>query len=107
MYASDDEIDAQKVAEECELCPSGRYTAVDKATGLAHEPDLEPSIAFVQDPAMGVSGPIWARGGIPIQSSDGREYEVRNRVTLCRCGHSANKPFCDGSHIAGGFHDHL
>jgi CDGSH-type Zn-finger protein len=38
------------------------------------------------------------RGGIAITSADGYTYEVRNRVTLCRCGHSKNKPFCDGTH---------
>ena len=45
-------------------------------------------------------GPIWVRGGIPVASADGKTYEVRNRLTLCRCGRSANKPFCDGSHAA-------
>jgi CDGSH-type Zn-finger protein len=38
------------------------------------------------------------RGGITIESADGVPYEVRNRVTLCRCGRSDNKPFCDASH---------
>jgi CDGSH-type Zn-finger protein len=38
------------------------------------------------------------RGGIPIESANGKTYAVRNRVTLCRCGQSANKPLCDGSH---------
>ena len=36
---------------------------------------------------------------------DGRAYEVRNRVALCRCGAAGNKPFCDGSHVESGFHD--
>jgi CDGSH-type Zn-finger protein len=54
-----------------------------------------------------VSGPIWVRGGIEIESAEGHAYQVRNRVTLCRCGKSQNKPFCDGSHVAHGFHDHL
>jgi len=98
---------AETVLSECGLCPSGRYTALDKATGRPHEPALAPSIAFVQDPESGVSGPIWVRGGITVESADGQEYEVRNRVTLCRCGQSGNKPFCDGSHIGCGFHDHL
>jgi CDGSH-type Zn-finger protein len=98
---------AETVTRECALCPSGRYTALDKATGEPIEPVLSPSIAFVQDPHEGVSGPIWARGGIAIESADGRDYEVRNRVTLCRCGQSRNKPFCDGSHLECGFHDHL
>lgn len=106
VYEDDDEA-ADIVIRESELCPSGRYTAIDKATGLGHEPELPPSAALVQDPQMGVSGPIWLRGGIQIESADGRAYEVRNRVTLCRCGHSKNKPFCDGAHIDGGFHDHL
>ncbi|MFY9800413.1 MAG: CDGSH iron-sulfur domain-containing protein [Methanoregula sp.] len=39
------------------------------------------------------------RGGIPVESSEGHVYEIRNRITLCRCGKSYNKPFCDGRHI--------
>jgi len=98
---------AEIVVTECALCPSGRYTALDKATGEPIEPALEPAIAFVQDPHESVSGPIWVRGGIVVESADGAEYEVRNRVTLCRCGQSRNKPFCDGTHLECGFHDHL
>ena len=56
---------------------------------------------------MEVSGPLWVRGGVPVVSADGYEYEVRNRVTLCRCGSSENKPFCDGSHASIGFTDGL
>jgi CDGSH-type Zn-finger protein len=48
---------------------------------------------------------LWVRGGIPVISADGFAYEVRNRVTLCRCGASANKPFCDGSHYKISFRD--
>jgi CDGSH-type Zn-finger protein len=103
----DDRESESLVISECELCPSGRYTAVNKQTGEPYEPVLEACIALVQDPHNGVSGPIWVRGGIAVESADGEQYEVRNRVTLCRCGKSANKPFCDGSHISGGFHDHL
>jgi len=79
-------------------CPSGRLVAVDKHTGKAQEPALPVSIGLVEDPAQECSGPVWLRGGIPVVSAEGFEYEVRNRVTLCRCGASRNKPFCDGSH---------
>jgi CDGSH-type Zn-finger protein len=89
--------------EEAQLCPSGRYVAVDQDTGEAIEPDHEPSIALIEDPHLGVSGPIYVRGGVTIVDSGGASYEVRNRVTLCRCGHSRNKPFCDGSHIEAEF----
>jgi len=94
---------AETVIEECANCPSGRYTVTDNATRLSVEPDLPASIAFVADPEKSRSGPIWVRGGILIESADGEAYEVRNRVTLCRCGTSSNKPFCDGTHIECGF----
>jgi CDGSH-type Zn-finger protein len=45
------------------------------------------------------------KGGVPVESADGTVYEVRNRVTLCRCGKSTNKPFCDGTHIDVNFKD--
>lgn len=86
-------------------CPSGRLVAWDFETREPVEPDLPPSIAIVEDPQQGVAGPIWVRGGITIESADGTPYEVRNRVTLCRCGQSANKPFCDGTHASIGFKD--
>lgn len=93
------------VIEQSAMCPSGRYTAVDAADGSVCEPELEPSVGFVEDPKKGVSGPLWVRGGIPVIAADGEPYEVRNRVTLCRCGGSKNKPFCDGTHIEIGFDD--
>ena len=95
-----DDPEARKTAiEEACNCPSGSLVAWDKATGAAIEPDLEPSISLIENPADEADGPIWVKGGIPIESADGFEYETRNRVTLCRCGKSKNKPFCDGSHL--------
>lgn len=88
-------------------CPSGRLVLMNKETQEVYEPDLDPSIGIIEDPVMKVSGPIWVKGGIRIQSSDGSSYEIRNRVTLCRCGHSSNKPFCDGTHIKIKFQDSL
>ncbi|HVB92167.1 MAG TPA: CDGSH iron-sulfur domain-containing protein [Acidimicrobiales bacterium] len=94
---------ARLTAEEAALCPSGRLVVRDRRSGRALEPEFEPSIGIVNDPTEGVGGPIWVRGGIPITSADGETYEVRNRVTLCRCGASKNKPFCDASHASIGF----
>lgn len=91
--------------EEAGLCPSGRYTLCDQDSDRQHEPDLTPAIVLVEDPQLGVSGPLFVRGGIEIVDAHGEPYEVRNRVTLCRCGSSSNKPFCDGSHIAAEFRD--
>jgi CDGSH-type Zn-finger protein len=100
--SSDPEARKKAVNQAC-ACPSGSLTAWDKKTGRMIEPDLEPSIGLIESPQEGTSGPIWIKGGIPIESADGAEYEVRNRVTLCRCGKSQNKPFCDGTHVATGF----
>jgi CDGSH-type Zn-finger protein len=86
-------------------CPSGRLVAWDLATRQPIEPQLPPSIVLIEDPREGVSGPVWVRGGIKIIAVDGFTYEVRNRVTLCRCGQSRNKPFCDGTHASVGFKD--
>ena len=88
----------QTIIEESCDCPSGRLIVHDKKTGKAVEPNLEKSIAAIEDPSVGISGPLWVRGCIPLESADGKTYRVRNRVTLCRCGKSQNKPFCDSSH---------
>ena len=88
----------QKAIEEACDCPSGRLVAWDQ-NGKAIEPDFEPSIGLIEETQAGKMGPIWVRGGIPVESADGTTYEIRNRVTLCRCGKSSNKPFCDGSHL--------
>ena len=90
--------EAKRIAiEEAGNCPSGRLVVWDKK-GKAIEPKFEPSIGLVEDPQEGMRGPIWVRGGIPVESTDGSTYEIRNRVALCRCSRSSNKPFCDGSH---------
>ena len=79
-------------------CPSGRLQVMTAEGAEPEEPEFMPSIATIPD------GPLWVRGGIPVEAPDGFTYEIRNRVTLCRCGQSANKPFCDGSHFEAGFH---
>jgi CDGSH-type Zn-finger protein/uncharacterized Fe-S cluster protein YjdI len=48
-------------------------------------------------------GPLIFNGNFTILSSSGREAWRGTRAALCRCGESANKPFCDGSHKAAGF----
>jgi len=88
-------------------CPSGRLVAWENSTGKPIEPKFEPSIGLIEDPAKECAGPIWLRGGVQVIAADGFHYEVRNRVTLCRCGASQNKPFCDGTHAAVNFRDDL
>jgi len=90
---SDDPQSKKLAIETACCCASGRLTACDKQTKKSIEPKLTPSIGILKN------GPMCVKGGVPIESSDGTNYEIRNRCTLCRCGKSGNKPFCDGSHF--------
>ena len=98
IYKCDDPKIEKNVIQNSFDCPSGRLVVSDKKTGLPLEPQLAKSIFIIHDPSKGIEGPLWIRGGVPVYSADGKLYEIRNRVTLCRCGKSTNKPFCDSSH---------
>ncbi len=80
-------------------CPSGRLAVATPPDPEPVEPTFEPSVGVEPNASY------WVRGGIPVVSEDGAPYEVRNRQTLCRCGRSRNKPFCDGTHERVGFSD--
>jgi CDGSH-type Zn-finger protein len=51
------------------------------------------------------NGPLRVEGEFAIQDAQGKEFGLAGRtvISLCRCGFSANKPFCDGSHARQGF----
>jgi len=88
-------------------CPGGRLIVWDNETQKPIETYEDPSVSLIEDVMNRCSGPIMLRGGIPVKSSRGEYYEVRNRQTLCRCGQSGNKPFCDGTHASMKFQDDL
>ncbi|MGH9021252.1 MAG: ferritin-like domain-containing protein [Acidimicrobiales bacterium] len=90
VQASDDTEVRFALVQRIESCPSGRL--ILEIEGSDHEPDLPLEVGVLRD------GPYWVTGGATVVMSDGRTLEVRNRMALCRCGHSKNKPLCDGSH---------
>jgi len=96
---SDDEADIQNVIHGGCGCPGGRIVLIDKKTRKMIEPELEKEIYLINDAPEAHLGPIYVRGGIQVIGADGYEYEVRNRMTLCRCGESSNMPFCDATHL--------
>lgn len=49
------------------------------------------------------NGPYRVEGGVPLEASDGTPYELKPAYSLCRCGKSANKPYCDSTHKECGF----
>jgi len=103
-----DDPEARRMAiREASMCPSGRLSAWDRRSGRGYEFRFEPGLGLIEDLAIGASGGLWIRGGIPMQREDGTRYETRNRTVVCRCGQSANKPYCDGTHAAIGWRDEL
>ncbi|MDO5625447.1 MAG: CDGSH iron-sulfur domain-containing protein [Pseudomonadota bacterium] len=86
-------------------CDGSHAGAGFQATG---EPATQPSEPLAArngalDVAPTPDGPLHVTGNLEIVSGTGRTV---NRVTdawLCRCGHSANKPYCDGTHTRIGF----
>jgi CDGSH-type Zn-finger protein/uncharacterized Fe-S cluster protein YjdI len=49
------------------------------------------------------NGPLMVQGWLEFVATDGARFVGGDQTWLCRCGHSQNKPFCDGSHKAAGF----
>lgn len=98
-HTDDTQIRAQVMAM-IELCPSGSYAYALEEGGPDVEPDLPQQIAVTTDITSDgpVNGALWVTGGIPVERADGQFFERRNRVTLCSCGRSQNKPLCDGTH---------
>lgn len=74
-----------------ERCPSGAIS-IERLDGGANEQPAGRNVVAVWE-----NGPYAVRGDLQI---DG---QPALRATLCRCGASANKPYCDGSHVAAGF----
>ena len=107
MEESDDPEARMLTIREANYCPAGRLKIWDKDKGEFIENKLTPSLVLLEDPQERCSGPLFVRGGIPIDDTEGVRYELRNRVTLCRCGASSNKPFCDGTHASIRFRDGL
>jgi hypothetical protein len=88
---SDDQEARNTAIEEACNCPSGRLVIKDNVSGKVIEPEFEKSIVVIEYPPRGEHGPLWVSGDIPIESANGKPYEIRNRVTLCRCDRRTNR----------------
>lgn len=101
---SDDPENRREAIEGITQCPTGRLVARDK-DGKIIEKHFDAEIEIVEDPLKNCSAGIYVKGGIPIEDANGKQYEVQNRVALCRCGHSKRMPFCDARHVSVRFDD--
>lgn len=82
-----------------ERCPSGALSYT-RADGIAEQADVTTTI--VPWP----NGPLRVRGDVEIRDRRGNLFRAGPRIALCRCGQSANQPFCDMSHRSAGFRDY-
>lgn len=94
----------EKIVEQIRRCPSGALSYVPKSPEANPPENMLPAEEAVQVQVL-PNGPYLIQTECVIKHSDGREERRTGSVALCRCGASANKPFCDGSHRSSGFHD--
>lgn len=87
------------------FCDSSHVAAGFRSTGEP-EPVASQPLANRAGPltvAPQPDGPLVVTGNLEICAGTGKTVNRTTRTALCRCGHSANKPFCDGSHARVGF----
>jgi CDGSH-type Zn-finger protein len=94
---ADDPEARARLVEIVHRCPSGRLQLLVAPSWEPDEPGLDPTVRLLED------GPLWVVGGVQLRSSDGTDRGVAHRATLCRCGSSSNRPFCDRTHERIGF----
>lgn len=90
-WREEGEFTDEELVEKVRQCPSG---ALSYARGNVEHRDQErpPKITMVKD------GPLQVEGGIELRNTEWGEGASREHYTLCRCGASKMKPFCDGAH---------
>ena len=94
-----DAADPEAIAATVLTCPTGALHFRRLDGGPQEEPQQETTVEPLP------KGPLLVRGRLRIVDGDGRLIREDTRLALCRCGASANKPFCDGSHRRIGFTD--
>ena len=88
-----DQDSADQVARVILRCPTGALYFDRKDDGIS-EPLPDTNTILVSK-----NGPLYVRGKVQIKSPDGKTLKQETRLALCRCGASANKPYCDNLHL--------
>ena len=91
-WCSPDVTGAEDVVDVVLRCPTGSLTYARKDGGEAETADATNTVLVSNH------GPLYLRGDLAIGGAPEDAPGVRFRAALCRCGESANKPFCDNAH---------
>lgn len=98
-WIAPDNAEAAKVAETVEKCPSGALQYQFAGAAVSEIP-VEHNTVVINP-----HGPIYVRGNIEVIDAEGKVLARETRLSLCRCGKSKNKPYCDNAHIEIRFRD--
>lgn len=92
----------EEIKERVLACPSGALVWQEEELGHA---DAAPSVSVSEQAYVEIrpDGPLLVKGDVLLIHPDGKRELCPQPTALCRCGGSANKPFCDGSHRKNGF----
>jgi len=90
-----DNASEEKLLAAIDSCPSGALQYDHSDSSLNEKPDDTNTIRIRPN------GPLFLRGNFHFEGSE----KIETRLSLCRCGLSKNKPFCDNAHKEGGFKD--
>jgi len=88
----------EKIFETVSKCPSGALS-IKEVLKIESELKSGETIQIV----VSENGPINIRGNFEILDSRGNKVKSKGSVSLCRCGGSTSKPFCDGTHKRNNF----
>lgn len=89
----------EELVEQVKKCPSGALSYFMNDESDEEAVQLETKVEVMKN------GPLLVYGTLHVTGKDG-QVAVKNKTTaFCRCGASANKPYCDGSHIKAEFRD--
>lgn len=86
-----------EIKNQVQQCPSGALSF------YMNEGEAEEKISSGTAVEVMKGGPLLVHGNLQVKNTDGTISNKENTTAFCRCGASANKPYCDGAHRKAGF----
>ncbi|HMV42596.1 MAG TPA: (4Fe-4S)-binding protein [Leptospiraceae bacterium] len=88
---------SEEIMAQIDKCPSGALSYVRNDSSGIEEETIKTQVEVMNN------GPLLVYGTIEVKDKEGNKTLKNKTTAFCRCGHSGNKPFCDGSHVKQGF----
>ncbi|HYD20727.1 MAG TPA: (4Fe-4S)-binding protein [Flavipsychrobacter sp.] len=92
---------SKEIMAQVDKCPSGALSYYRNTAGKSEHSNVDVDTLV----EVSKNGPLLVYGNITIKDKHGNEIKKSRTTAFCRCGASANKPYCDGTHIKIGFKD--